>query len=73
LTGDGFVLTDAPNGVVFDIAGTGKPMKMAWTAAGVENAFLGLPGVDGLVHPISRNDSSSVGKKAYDVFFMTVH
>ncbi len=35
-------MTDAINGVVFDIAGTGKPIPLAWTARGSRNAFLAL-------------------------------
>ena len=50
LDGKGFVLTDAAHGVVFDISGTGKPIQLAWIAAGADNAFLALPGPDGLVH-----------------------
>jgi hypothetical protein len=49
LNGEGFRLTDATNGVVFDISGTGHPIRMGWTAAGSNNAFLVLPGADGLV------------------------
>jgi hypothetical protein len=50
LDGNGFNLTDAANGVRFDISGTGNPIQMGWTAAGSTNAFLALPGADGLVH-----------------------
>ena len=50
LDGNGFHLTDAANGVRFDISGTGNPIQMGWTAAGSNNAFLALPGADGLVH-----------------------
>jgi hypothetical protein len=50
LTGDGFRLTNAENGVEFDITGSGLPEQMGWTAPGVDNAFLALPGADGLVH-----------------------
>jgi hypothetical protein len=50
LDGKGFHLTSATNGVIFDISGTGKPIQMGWTAKGVSNAFLALPGPDGLVH-----------------------
>ena len=39
----GFHLTSAEDGVMFDIAGDGKPIKMGWTAAGSQNAFLALP------------------------------
>lgn len=41
LTGDGFALTDAAHGVMFDIAGTGVPVQIAWTA-NANNAFLVL-------------------------------
>jgi len=50
LNGSGFFLTDAANGVSFDIKGNGVPMQIAWTAAGAANGFLALPGGDGLVH-----------------------
>jgi hypothetical protein len=50
LDGKGFHLTSAANGVSFDIAGTGNPIQIAWTAPGASNAFLALPGSDGLVH-----------------------
>jgi len=50
ITGNGFHLTDAANGVWFDITGSGKPVKMGWTAGGAMNAFLALPGADGQVH-----------------------
>jgi hypothetical protein len=40
--GRGFSLTNAKNGVMFDIAGTGQPIHMAWTAPGARNAFLVL-------------------------------
>jgi hypothetical protein len=42
LTGDGFVLTDAQHGVMFDIANTGVPIQIAWTSMGSRNAFLAL-------------------------------
>ncbi|MGA8493207.1 MAG: hypothetical protein WB711_22485 [Terriglobales bacterium] len=41
-TGKGFHLTSAQNGVVFDIAGDGHPIQMAWTSATSRNAFLAL-------------------------------
>ena len=34
---------------MFDISGTG-PVQIGWTASGADNAFLALPGADGLVH-----------------------
>ena len=40
--GKGFTLTDAANGVLFDIKGTGVPEQVAWTATGSTNAFLAL-------------------------------
>jgi hypothetical protein len=49
ISGKGFFLTDAQNGVLFD-PGTGYPVQMAWTAKGADNAFLALPEPDGLVH-----------------------
>ena len=50
ISGKGFYLTSASDGVTFDISGTGKPIQMGWTAPGADNAFLALPGADGLVH-----------------------
>jgi hypothetical protein len=50
LSGKGFDLTSAANGVTFDISGDGTPIQMGWTAQGADNAFLALPGADGLVH-----------------------
>lgn len=41
-TGEGFHLTSAKRGVVFDIAANGHPIQMAWTAATSHNAFLAL-------------------------------
>jgi len=38
------------NGVSFDIAGTGHQAQIAWTDPRFHNAFLALPGADGLVH-----------------------
>lgn len=42
LSGKGFFLTSADNGVKFDISGTGHPVQIAWTAPGADNAFLAL-------------------------------
>lgn len=39
--GDGFALTDAASGVAFNFSGDG-PMRMSWTAAGSDDAFLVL-------------------------------
>jgi hypothetical protein len=50
LNGNGFHLTSAANGVKFDISGSGNVVQMGWTAQGADNAFLALPGADGLVH-----------------------
>lgn len=50
ISGQGFNLTNAANGVSFDITGTGTPVQMGWIAPGANNAFLTLPGADGLVH-----------------------
>jgi len=48
--GEGFHLTSAAAGVLFDIAGTGRPVQIAWTNSQFHNGFLALPGPDGLVH-----------------------
>jgi hypothetical protein len=50
ISGNGFDLTSAAGGVQFDMAGTGHPIQIAWTAQGADNAFLAQPGTDGLVH-----------------------
>jgi hypothetical protein len=47
VSGQGFQLTSADNGVLFDISGTGQPKQMGWTAPGADDAFLCLPDVDG--------------------------
>ncbi|MBI1860812.1 MAG: hypothetical protein HYR96_07840 [Deltaproteobacteria bacterium] len=41
LTGEGFKLTDAPSGVIFDLNATGNPIPTAWIL-GSNNAFLVL-------------------------------
>lgn len=40
--GTGFQLTSAKDGVMFDLAGDGHPLKLAWTAPGSLNGFLAL-------------------------------
>ena len=42
LAGDGFSLTDSANGVVFDIVGDGRPVHIAWTSLGSDDAWLAL-------------------------------
>jgi len=42
ITGEGFNLTDAAGGVLFDLAATGMPRRLAWTAPSSSNAFLTL-------------------------------
>jgi len=78
LEGTGFLLTDAAHGVIFDITGTGTPQQISWTALGAENAFLALPGSDGLVHngkelfgnytaqPISQHPNGFSALAVYD-------
>jgi hypothetical protein len=48
-TGNGFHLTAAANGVLFDMRGDGHPLRLGWTAVGSGNAFLALPGSGGIV------------------------
>lgn len=42
VSGNGFSLTDAVNGVSFDLKGNGVKTRMGWTAAGSDDAFLAL-------------------------------
>jgi hypothetical protein len=42
IAGDGFNLTDGAGGVDFDITGSGSPMRVAWTAANSDDAWLVL-------------------------------
>jgi hypothetical protein len=48
--GTGFDLTSAKDGVVFDFFGTGKPIRISWTAPGSKNGWLALPEADGMIH-----------------------
>jgi len=50
ISGKGFYLTSAEDGVKFDMSGTGVPIQIGWTAPGADIAFLALPGADGLIH-----------------------
>lgn len=50
ITGKGYNLTSDTQGVMFDISGNGQLWQMSWTAQDANNAFLTLPGTDGLVH-----------------------
>jgi hypothetical protein len=59
--------------------GNGHPIQMAWTAPGTNNAFLALPGADGLVHsgkqlfgnltsqPVSKNPNGFAALAVYDL------
>jgi hypothetical protein len=38
--GNGFKLTSATNGVIFDLDGFGSPLKLAWTAADADDGWL---------------------------------
>jgi hypothetical protein len=42
VAGDGFNLTDGVGGVDFDLGGVGTQMRVAWTAAGSDDAWLVL-------------------------------
>jgi hypothetical protein len=75
---EGFHLTSANGGVIFDITGTGHPVQIAWTDGRFHNAFLALPGADGLVHngkqlfgnftpqPPSANPNGYIALAQYD-------
>jgi hypothetical protein len=78
ISGNGFSLTSAIGGVQFDISGTDHPIQMAWTAPGSDNAFLALPGANGLVNngkqlfgnftpqPPSNNPNGFLALAVYD-------
>jgi hypothetical protein len=42
IQGDGFALTDAANGVSFDMRGDGSPDNVAWTRSATDDAWLAL-------------------------------
>jgi hypothetical protein len=79
VSGQGFHLTNAANGVLFDISGSGSPWQIGWTAVGADNAFLALPGSDGLIHngkelfgnftpqPPSNNPNGFLALAVYDL------
>ena len=76
--GEGFHLTSPVAGVSFDISGTGHPIPIAWTDEHYHNAFLALPGPDGLIHngkqlfgnftpqPASPNPNGFIALAQYD-------
>ena len=47
--GDGFHMTSATDGVMFDFYGNGRPIQIAWTAKGSRNGWLALPNAQGTV------------------------
>jgi hypothetical protein len=51
---EGFHLTDAAHGVLFAADASSGLEQIAWTAPGCSNAFLALPGADGMVHNLSQ-------------------
>lgn len=76
--GVGFHFTSAHGGVLFDITGNGHPVQIAWTDPHFQNAFLALPGPDGLIHngkqlfgnftpqPSSPNPNGFIALAQYD-------
>jgi hypothetical protein len=42
IVGDGYELTSSSDGVSFDMEGNGQPVRLAWTAAGSDEAWLAL-------------------------------
>ena len=42
VSGDGLSLTDGAGGVTFDITGTHRPLRVSWTRAGSDDAWLAL-------------------------------
>jgi hypothetical protein len=42
VAGDGFSMTDAAGGVLFDLTAAGSPRLWSWTAAGSDDAWLAL-------------------------------
>lgn len=76
---EGFHLTSANEGVLFDIAGNGHAIQMGWTDVHFHNAFLALPASDGLVHdgrelfgnftpqPQSANPNGFIALAQYDL------
>jgi hypothetical protein len=49
-TGNGFQLSSAVEGAFFDISGNGTPTRVGWPVSGSGNAFLALPGTNGIVN-----------------------
>ena len=79
LSGKGFYLTSAANGVLFDIAATGHELQISWIASGADNAFLVLDrDHDGLIlngrelfgtvtpQPLSRHPNGFLALAEYD-------
>lgn len=49
LDGTGYHMTDAKDGVCFDVFGTGEPIRISWTARGSRDGWLALPDEQGRV------------------------
>jgi len=63
VSGDGYALTGAADGVLFDIDGNGSPNRISWTRAGSDDAFLWL---DGNGNGVVDNGMELFGDAVYD-------